>query len=152
MPKFSVFCLLFFSFLLTGCYSIEQYSDTPDKSISGKSLFKNDGSYFIDSIILKANTRLVFPDYVTGFFKCGRDSCTKLIYQRLGTVTDTIPADGQNPVKIVLMRAPVQKYNHEDNKIMYYRNESFDYGSFAYITGVIIIVPLIYSIAWMLTH
>ncbi|HWQ80845.1 MAG TPA: hypothetical protein VN514_01120 [Ignavibacteria bacterium] len=150
MPKFSVSCLLFFSFLLTGCYTIEQYSDTPDKIISGKSLFRNDGSYFIDSIILKSNARLVFPDYVTGFFKCGRDSCTKLIYQRLGTVTDTIPADGQNPMKIVLRRAPVDSINAADIKMMFYRKESFDYGSFAYITGVISAVPLIYFIVWML--
>ncbi len=150
MFKFSVSCLLFFSFLLAGCYTTEQYSDTPDKIISGKSSFRNDGTYFIDSIILKSNKRLVFPDYVTGFFKCGRDSCTKLIYQRIGTITDTIPANGQNPAKIVLRRAPVDSINTADIKMMFYRKESFDYGSFAYITGVILVVPLIYLITRML--
>ncbi|MCE1165525.1 MAG: hypothetical protein LWX07_09015 [Bacteroidetes bacterium] len=79
LHKTLVTYLLVFSFLLSGCYTTEYYSDTPRNFLSGKQAVKPEDDYKIDSLILNNHIVLNVTDYYSRFIDYKCDTCGKLV-------------------------------------------------------------------------
>jgi hypothetical protein len=146
MVKSSIIYLLVFSFLLAGCYTTEQYSDTPNNIILGTSKIKQDDDFVPDKIILQSDSTINLSGYITKFIECGRDTCSKFVYRSKDLVCDTIKASGQNPVTIRCKEPVTDTIDVSKIKKMQYLKKEYDSGSTIYIAAILLIVPVGYAI------
>ncbi|MDD5360829.1 MAG: hypothetical protein PHN88_01750 [Ignavibacteria bacterium] len=146
MLKSSVIYLLVFSFLLAGCYTTEQYSDTPSNIISGTSKIKNDDDFVPEKIILKTDSIIYISGFITKFIECGRDTCSKFVYKSKDLKCDTIKAAEQNPMMIRCKEPVTDTLDVSKIKMIQYIKKEFDSGSTIFIAAIVLIVPVGYAI------
>jgi hypothetical protein len=144
--KNSIIYILVFSFLLAGCYTTEQYSDTPYNIVLGTSKIKNDDDFVLDKIILQSDSTIHLSGYKTKFIECGRDTCSKFVYKSKNMICDTIQATGQNPMMIRCKEAVTDTIEVAKIKKMQYIKKQFDSGSTIFIAAILLAVPVGYAI------
>jgi hypothetical protein len=144
--KNSIIYILIFSFLLAGCYTTEQYSDTPYNIIIGTSKIKQDDDFVLDKIILQSDSTIHLSGYITKFIECGRDTCSKFVYKSKDMICDTIKATGQDPMMIRCKDAVTDTIEVAKIKKMQYIKKEFDSGSTIFIAAILLAVPIGYAI------
>jgi hypothetical protein len=146
MIKASIIYLLVFSFLLAGCYTTEQYSDTPENIISGKSVIKQNEDFVMDKIVLKSDSTIRMNNFITRFIECNKDTCSKFVYRSRDLVCDTIKTAGQNSIEVRCKEPVTDTISVSKIKKMHYQKNEFDSGSSIFIAAILLIVPVGYAV------
>jgi|WetSurMetagenome_2_1015567.scaffolds.fasta_scaffold162038_2 hypothetical protein len=145
MLKASIIYLLVFSFLLAGCYTTDNYSDTPRNIFSGKSKIELNDDFVLDSLTLKSNINLKLQNYFTQFIECSKDTCGKFIYRSLIPVIDTAKMLSEKSRTLLYKKNPTDTIAVSGISKMFYNKKHFDWGWMAFYTIVSIGFILIFS-------
>jgi hypothetical protein len=140
--KESIIYILVFSFLLAGCYTTDNYSDTPRNIISGKSKIELNDDFVLDSLTLKSNIKLKLQNYFTQFIDCNKDTCGKLLYGRIYEITDTTVKGDKNQKSVLLKKSIPDTIAVSNISKMFYHRGYYDYEII--VIGLIAIAGVLY--------
>jgi hypothetical protein len=151
--KESIIYILVFSFLLAGCYTTDNYSDTPQNIILGKSKIELNDDFVLDSLTLKDNKKLTFKDCYTEFLDCNKDNCKKLAVGKLIKIIGEKPGDISSSSIISYKKLTPDTIEVSKISLMHYSKEHFNQVPFA-IGGllILVIVVFVYEVLHSLRH
>lgn len=141
--------LLIFSFLLSGCYTTENYTDTPRDFLTGKSEVKPTDDYKIDSLLLSNNSILNLSGYYSRFIDYRNENTGKLVYIYLSSLSDTSLVKGFETTSLY------KKYSHDtvgikDISRIYYNQKKFDYvGTSFLVMGITASIVVLFFLAFL---
>jgi hypothetical protein len=149
MNKKIISYTLLFSFLFTvsGCYTTQSYSDTPDKIFSGKSDIDLKGDYTLDSISLRNKRTITLENYVAYYIE--RQKEKYLLYYNPKLIVIDYAFMQETKSKDLLFKKPVAdtiSFNAIDS--MYFTGSKTDV-SYA-VLGCVIGIPVALFISVLL--
>lgn len=142
--------LLIFSFLLSGCFTTENYSDTPRNFLSGKLEVKPEDDYKIDSLVLNSHVVLNVTDYYTRFIDYKCDSCAKLVCRDYAPNRNRrFPIDAENEIVFRTFSSDTIISARDISRIFFYQ-KNFNYeGTVLMILGGAALGVIIFFIAFI---
>jgi hypothetical protein len=153
MLKSSIIYLLIFSFLLAGCYTTSNFSDTPQNIRSGKSKIELNGDYILDSLTLKDGKIVTFKDSFSEFLDCNKDSCSKLAVGKLLRIYDEKSSGYMYSKDIIYKKSVPDTIEVSKISLMHYSKNHFNQVPFA-VGGLLLLVIVIffYEVIQSLKH
>ncbi|MDD5360830.1 MAG: hypothetical protein PHN88_01755 [Ignavibacteria bacterium] len=138
MVKSSVIYLLVFSFLLAGCYTTDNYSDTPQNIISGKSDIERSEDYVLDSLTLKDGKIMKFKDSFSEFLNCNYDGCSKLAVGKLIRMYNDKSSGYMYSNDITYKKSVPDTIDVSKISLMFYSKKNTNYIPYIVVGGVVI--------------
>ncbi|MDD5360833.1 MAG: hypothetical protein PHN88_01770 [Ignavibacteria bacterium] len=142
MLKTSVVYLLIFSFLLAGCYTTDNYSDTPQNIISGKSKIELNDDFILDSLAFTDSKNLSFNDIFIRFLDCNKDGCCKFETRRAYRINDDKSHGIIYSDEVTNQRAIPDTISINNISKMYYHRGYYDYEVIA--IGLVALAGVVY--------
>jgi len=121
---------------MTGCYTTQNYSDTPEKIFSGKSEIDLNGDYILDSISLRGRKTISLKNYVANYIEKQKEMFLVYYYPKALFIDSALMKETNS--KIPLYKKPVAdtlNFNAIDS--MYFTGSKFD-KSYLILGGVIL--------------
>jgi hypothetical protein len=121
---------------MTGCYTTQNYSDTPDKIFSGKSEIDLKGDYSLDSVSLRNKRTIPLKGYMTNYIERQKEKYLVYYYPKALFIDSALMKETNS--KIPLYKKPVAdtlNFNAIDS--MYFAGSKFD-KSYLILGGVML--------------
>ena len=145
MNKKIITYVLLFSFLLTvtGCYTTQYYSDTPEYLIEMEKGKKDVVYEDLDSLTLINNKTIDLDLYTSRFIKNRNDSSYKFVYYYPRQVFDTAKMLAQKSTKAFYKDAVPDTLDIKKISLIHYSISNFDDSKTFKIIGLSILIPAV---------